>query len=226
MIERTVKKFGRIDYACNAAGICIPGTSDTASAAEFEMQFQVNARGVWICQQAEINQMIKQTPLRSDDSKFESRGAIVNVASMAGLIGLPNLVGYGASKHAVIGLTKSDGMRYGANLIRINAVCPGAIQTPMLGSFASDGVEQVRQTLALKREGLPEEVAECLVWLMSHRASYVTAASFSIHGGKITIRRALSNQILTVNRYDLLDLGNLSYQLSFRSLVVYLQSTL
>ncbi|KAM5342241.1 hypothetical protein ACJ41O_013207 [Fusarium nematophilum] len=162
MVDTTVEKFGRLDYACNAAGLCVPGTSDTATTAEFDLQFQVNARGIWLCQQAEINQMTKQSPLRSNDSKFESRGAIVNVASMAGLLGLPNLVAYGASKHAVIGLTKSNAMRHGADLIRINAVCPGAVQTPMLGKFAGDKVDEVRQTLALQREALPEEIAECI----------------------------------------------------------------
>lgn len=128
--------------------------------------------------------MQKQQPLESPDSRYKARGSIVNVSSMAGCQGQPNLVAYGASKHSVIGFTKADGMRYGRDGIRINAVCPGAIKTPMLGLFSNDRVGRHLDMLALGREGEPEEVAECVAWLVSHRASYVTATTLSVHGGK------------------------------------------
>jgi NAD(P)-dependent dehydrogenase (short-subunit alcohol dehydrogenase family) len=99
---------------------------------------------------------------------------------MAGLICLPTLVAYYASKHVVISFTKADAMRHGHSQIWINAVCPGAIQTPILGKFSGNNVDGVVQSLGLRREGLPEEVTECLIWLASHKAS--------------TLRRQLSVQ--------------------------------
>lgn len=184
MIDTTVEKFGRIDYACNVAGLCILGETAATSTESWDKLFQVNARGTWLCQKYQILQMQKQDPLESPDSKHKSRGAIVNVSSMAGRQGQANLVAYGASKHAVIGFTKADGTKYGRDLIRINAVCPGAIKTPMLDIFASERVGGHLDSLALQRPGDPEEIAECIVWLASHRASYVTATTLSPHGGK------------------------------------------
>lgn len=187
MLDTTVQKFGRIDYACNIAGLCITGDSVSTTTEDWDKLFQVNSRGTWLCQKYEITQMQKQRPLESSDSKQKARGSIVNVSSMAGCQGQPNLVAYGASKHAVIGFTKADGMHYGKDGIRINAVCPGAIKTPMLGLFSNDRVGRHLDMLALCREGEPEEVAECVIWLVSHRASYVTATTLSAHGGKILL---------------------------------------
>ncbi|KAH8892350.1 NAD(P)-binding protein [Thozetella sp. PMI_491] len=183
MVSLTVAKFGRIDYACNVAGVCIPALEKEVTTEDFDQQMQINARGTWLCQKAEIDQMIRQEPLQPADSQFPARGAIVNVASMAGLICLPNLVAYCASKHAVVGFTKADAMRHGHNHVRINVVCPGVIQTPILGKFSGNNVEGVVQSLGLRREGLPEEVAECLIWLVSYKASYITATALSPNGG-------------------------------------------
>ncbi|ETS84348.1 hypothetical protein PFICI_02373 [Pestalotiopsis fici W106-1] len=184
MIDTTVGKFSRIDYACNVAGLCISGETVATSSESWDKLFQVNARGTWLCQKYEILHMQKQDPLESPDSKHKSRGSILNVSSMAGRQGQANLVAYGAAKHAVVGFTKADGMRYGSVGIRINAVCPGAIKTPMLTIFANERVGGHLDNLALQRLGDPEEIAECVVWLSSRRASYVTATTLSPHGGK------------------------------------------
>lgn len=184
MFDTIIDRFGRLDYACNVAGLCITGESVSTTTEAWDKLFQTNSRGTWLCQKYEIIQMQKQQPLESPDSRQKGRGSIVNVSSMAGCQGQPNLVAYGASKHSVIGFTKADGMRYGRDGIRINAVCPGAIKTPMLGLFSNDRVGRHLDMLALGREGEPEEVAECVAWLVSHRASYVTATTLSVHGGK------------------------------------------
>jgi len=188
MISETVKKFGRIDYACNVAGICIPGYSTEFSAAAWDTLFSVNARGMWLCQKAEIAQMLKQEPLPSPAPGFSARGAIANVSSMAGLRGYDNFPSYSATKHAIIGFTKSDGLRHGPDLIRVNAVCPGVIKTPMLGEASDEydaAIATMTKDMAMGRQGLPEEVAECLVWIVSSRASFVTATTLAVNGGMI-----------------------------------------
>lgn len=202
MIDTAVGKFSRIDYACNIAGLCITGETSATSTTSWDKLFQVNARGTWLCQKYQILQMQKQDPLESPDSRHKTRGSIVNVSSMAGRQGQANLVAYGASKHAVIGFSKADGMRYGRDLIRINAVCPGAIKTPMLDIFASDRVGGHLGSLALQRAGDPEEVAECIVWLSSHRASYVTATTLSPHGGEYPTNFYDNQELKTLLRYD------------------------
>lgn len=149
MFDTIIDRFGRLDYACNVAGLCITGESVSTTTEAWDKLFQTNSRGTWLCQKYEIIQMQKQQPLESPDSRQKARGSIVNVSSMAGCQGQPNLVAYGASKHAVIGFTKADGMRYGRDAIRINAVCPGAIKTPMLGLFSNDRVGRHLDMLAL-----------------------------------------------------------------------------
>jgi len=186
MVDITVEKFGRLDYACNVAGILLPGFTTEYSLSSWDKQFAVNARGMWLCQRAELQQMIKQEPLHASDSHFEARGAIANVASMAGLRVYENLPSYCASKHAVIGFTKADGLAYAKHKIRVNAICPGVIKTPMLGDVPEEDdndVEEMVRDMALKRQGLPEEVAECLIWIVSGRASFVTATTLAPNGG-------------------------------------------
>jgi NAD(P)-dependent dehydrogenase (short-subunit alcohol dehydrogenase family) len=185
-ISETVKLFGRVDYACNVAGILMPGSSPEFSAADFDKPFSVNARGMWLCQKVEIEQMLKQEPLCVPESKFPARGAIANVASMAALRAYDNLPSYCATKHAILGFTKADGLRYAKYLIRVNAICPGVIATPMLGNI-SDGdttnIPDMTTEMAVGRQGLSEEVAECLVWITSDRASLITATTLAANGG-------------------------------------------
>lgn len=188
--SEAVKVFGRLDYACNVAGVLIPGSSPDYSVTNFDKQFAINTRGMWLCQRAEIVQMLKQEPLKTSNSIFPARGAIANVASMAGLRAYDNLPSYCATKHAIIGFTKADALRYAQDYIRINAVCPGVIATPMLGEIDekdSTNISEMIKDMAMGRQGRPEEVAEALIWLTSGRASFVTSTTLAVNGGKITL---------------------------------------
>ena len=151
----------------------------------------MNQRGTWLCQKAELTQMLKQDALSipGASNRFASsaRGAIANVASMAGLRGYDNLPAYCATKAAVIALTKADGLRHAPDGIRVNAVCPGVIQTPMLGDVPDEhdsNIAEMTRDMAMGRQGLPEEVAEALIWMVSNRASLVTATTLAVNGGE------------------------------------------
>lgn len=183
--SNAVKKFGRVDYACNIAGVLIPGSSPEFSVAAFDKQFGINLRGMWMCQRAEIIQMLLQKPIKSSDSNFSARGAIVNVASMAGIRGYDNLPSYCATKFGIIGFTKADALKYAVNKIRINAICPGIIATPMLGEIKDENVEEITKDVAMGRQGLPEEIAEGIVWVSSGRASLMTATTLALNGGTL-----------------------------------------
>lgn len=182
LIDRTVASFGRLDCACNNAGI----EGRIAPLAEqpldnFERIIAVNLRGTFLCLQAEIAQMLKQ-----------GGGAIVNLASVAGLIGFPGLSPYVASKHGVNGLTKNAALEYGKQGIRVNSICPGGIDTRMLDSLADQATagtmnshEMLDPLHPIGRIGRAEEVAELIVWLCSDRASFVTGVNMPIDGGYV-----------------------------------------
>ncbi|KAF2168752.1 hypothetical protein M409DRAFT_20770 [Zasmidium cellare ATCC 36951] len=181
-------KFGRIDHACNVAGVLMPGTSPEFSTKDFDTQFNINARGMWLCQRAEIIQLLKQEPIQPEGSPSPIRGTIANVASMAALRVYDNLPSYCASKCAILGFTKADAMRYGREHIRINAVCPGVIKTPLLGEVRDDdttNIAEMTKEMALGRQGQPEEVAEGLYWLSSPQSSFVTGISLPVNGGMV-----------------------------------------
>ncbi|KAL4805226.1 hypothetical protein BDV18DRAFT_165945 [Aspergillus unguis] len=185
-VRSTVSSFGRIDYACNVAGVLIPGSSTIFSSGEFDRQFAVNNRGTWLCQKYQLEQMLTQEPLTAPGSTHAARGGIVNVSSMAAIRTYDNLPAYCASKAAILGFTKADALQYARDLIRINAVCPGVIATPMLGNIDDDGstnIADMTREMAMGRQGQPEEIAECLVWLASGRASFVTATHLTANGG-------------------------------------------
>jgi NAD(P)-dependent dehydrogenase (short-subunit alcohol dehydrogenase family) len=180
LISQTVSHFGRLDCACNNAGVegqVAPLAQQSLE--DFDQVMQVNARGSFLCMREEIAQM-----LRNDG------GAIVNVASVAGLIGFSGLSPYVASKHAINGMTKAAALEYGANGIRVNAVCPGGVQTRMLDSVAEQSTGRSGQTRnmfnplhPIGRIGEPVEVAQLLVWLCSSKASFVTGAIMPVDGG-------------------------------------------
>ena len=176
MVAATVERFGRLDCAFNNAGISGGWVSLLdCDEATFERVMAVNVKGVWLCMQAQIRVMLAQ-----------GGGAIVNMASIAGLIGTPMLPAYGASKHAVVGLTKSAALGYATQAIRVNAVCPGFIDTPMVDRFIEQMPEMtdgVQQAAPAGRIGQPEEVAAAVVWLCSDAASFVTGAAVPIDGG-------------------------------------------
>ncbi len=176
MIEQTISTFGRLDAAYNNAGVQSPAveTAD-ASGEEFERVNAINLRGVWNCMKYELRQMREQ-----------GSGAIVNCSSIGGLIGLPGRAIYHASKHGVIGLTKSAALEYASRGIRINAVCPGTIETPMVADMiARDSLtmEDMVRDLPMGRLGRPEEIAAAVLWLCSPGASFVIGHALAVDGG-------------------------------------------
>jgi NAD(P)-dependent dehydrogenase (short-subunit alcohol dehydrogenase family) len=176
MVERTVSKFGRLDAAFNNAGVQSPAVElADADREEFDRVTAINLRGVWSCMKYELLQMRKQ------DS-----GAIVNNSSIGGLIGLPGRAMYHAAKHGVIGLTKSAALEYASRGIRINAVCPGTIDTPMVAEMLAK--EPAAMDLILKdqpigRLGRPEEIADAVLWLCSPGAGFVIGHALVVDGG-------------------------------------------
>jgi NAD(P)-dependent dehydrogenase (short-subunit alcohol dehydrogenase family) len=176
MVERTVTTFGRLDAAFNNAGVQSPAveTAD-ASGEEFERVTAINLRGVWNCMKHELCQMRKQ-----------GSGAIVNCSSIGGLIGLPGRATYHASKHGVIGLTKSAALEYAAQGIRINAVCPGTIETPMVAEMLAkepDAMKDILRAQPIGRLGRPEEIASAVLWLCSPGSSFVIGHALAVDGG-------------------------------------------
>ena len=176
MIEQTVSTFGRLDAAYNNAGVQSPAveTAD-ASGEDFDRVNAINLRGVWNCMKYELRQMREQ-----------GSGAIVNCSSIGGLIGLPGRAIYHASKHGVIGLTKSAALEYAPRGIRINAVCPGTIETPMVADMIAKEaltMEDFQRDQPMGRLGRPEEIAAAVVWLCSPFASFVTGHALAVDGG-------------------------------------------
>ncbi|MBN8903756.1 MAG: short chain dehydrogenase [Rhodospirillales bacterium 69-11] len=178
MVQATVAAFGRLDCAFNNAGIAPHQVNSSGqpthewSQESFERLIAVNLTGVWLCMKHELAQM-----------KAQGAGAIVNTASIAGMIGLQNACAYVASKHAVIGLTKTAALEYARAKIRVNAVCPGFIRTRMTEkAFETRGV-LLRALTPQGRAGEPEEIAEMVVFLCSDRASFITGSAYQVDGG-------------------------------------------
>ncbi|MES2794395.1 MAG: glucose 1-dehydrogenase [Bacteroidota bacterium] len=176
LIQKTVSDFGRIDFAVNNAGIggkWLP--THKYPTENFRQVMEVNTMGVFFCMRAELNVMLEQ-----------GFGSIVNVASVAGLNGFPNNLAYDASKHAVVGLTKTAGLEYAKLGIRVNAVCPVFTITPLVESiFLLDpSMEQkLQNSIPMKRYGKAEEIADAIVYLSSPAASFITAHAMPIDGG-------------------------------------------
>jgi NAD(P)-dependent dehydrogenase (short-subunit alcohol dehydrogenase family) len=181
LVTPCLSRYGRLDYACNNAGIeGAVAPLVECSEAQWDAIVATNLKGVWLCLKAEL------PPMRA-----QGGGAIVNVASVAGLIGFPGLGPYVATKHGIIGLTKTAAMEHAQDHIRVNVVCPGLIDTAMADRFTGGPQTDVeRFILSLKpmrRRGTSAEVAETIVWLCSDAASYVTGHSMVVDGGLMTI---------------------------------------
>ena len=173
LVEKTVSAFGQLDMAYNNAGVLGPmGPMMEETAEGFEAVNAVNLCGVWTCMKHELLQMTKQ-----------GSGAIVNCSSLGGLVGLPGRAAYHATKHGVIGLTKSAALDVAAKGIRVNAVCPGCIDTPMGGEIEPAAMQKFLKMQPIGRMGRPEEVAAAVLWLCSPAASMVLGVALPVDGG-------------------------------------------
>lgn len=176
MVSTAVDTYGGLDYAFNNAGIEGANASTSEQSLEnWERVISINLEGVFLAMREEIPVMLE-----------DGGGAIVNTASIAGLVGFPNLTPYVASKHGVIGLTKTAAIEFSADGIRVNTVCPGVIETAMVERAQEDDPETMEATIAatpIGRLGQPEEIAAAAAWLCSDDASFVTGESLVVDGG-------------------------------------------
>jgi NAD(P)-dependent dehydrogenase (short-subunit alcohol dehydrogenase family) len=178
LMRRCVEAYGRLDWAFNNAGIeGAQATTAECTVENWERVIGVNLTGVWLCMKHEIAQMLRQ-----------GGGAIVNCASVAGLVGFRGLPAYTASKHALIGLTRTAALEYAPEGIRVNAVCPGVIRTAMIERVTGGDPAREAQLVAAEpmgRMGTPEEVAEAVAWLCSDAAAFVTGTAMPVDGGYV-----------------------------------------
>ncbi|MEI5682640.1 SDR family oxidoreductase [Mesorhizobium sp. CCNWLW179-1] len=176
LVDAVVRHFGRLDGAFNNAGIGLGAVKaaglkvDEVSEVAWRRMLDINLTGVWLCMRAELRAML-------------SGGAIVNTASIAGLSAMPTSAPYVAAKHGVIGLTKAAAIDYGASGIRINAVCPGYTDTPLIGHVGDERRRDLVARKPLGRFAQPEEIARQAIWLLSDHSSFVTGSAFAVDGG-------------------------------------------
>lgn len=175
-VDRTVAEFGRLDMAFNNAGIQVPPNDAAEEPIEnFQRVVAVNQFGVWACMKHELRVM-----------RSQRSGAIVNNSSLGGLVGLPGRAAYHGTKHAVLGMTKSAGVEYAPQGVRINAVCPGTIDTPMVQAMLNeqpDAMETIMKEQSIGRLGQADEVAAAVLWLCSPGASFVVGIGLPVDGG-------------------------------------------
>jgi NAD(P)-dependent dehydrogenase (short-subunit alcohol dehydrogenase family) len=175
MVMQTIEAFGRLDFAHNNAGIELQDTICDTDEADFDRVIAVNLKGVWLGMKHQIPQMLKNLP--------PARGSIVNTASLAGLVAVPSLAAYIASKHGVVGLTRAAAVEHANDGVRVNCVCPAAIRTAMMDILSEERQLELLAPQAMTRFGEPSEVAESVVWLISDRSSFVTGTAMSVDAG-------------------------------------------
>ncbi len=177
LVADIARRHGALDGAFNNAGIEGPTAKILDySLADWQRVIQVNLTGVFICMKCEVEQMVKQG----------RGGSIVSTASAAGLIGIPGACSYNASKHGVVGLTKTVALEYASRNIRVNAVCPGFIETPMLNRVTEASVkirDQLINAVPLRRVAQASEIGDAAAWLLSDKSSYVTGVALPVDGG-------------------------------------------
>jgi NAD(P)-dependent dehydrogenase (short-subunit alcohol dehydrogenase family) len=176
LVERINQTHGPVDVLVNNAGVQVRSTGIEADDEEWDMVTAVNQRGVFLGMRAVIPSMVKH-----------GGGSIINIASVAALVGLPGSIPYQASKAAVLGLTRGAAVSYGPDNIRVNAICPGLVVTTMTQSASSDAVEAMKAQIPLRRDGRPEEISAAVVFLASDESSYITAAVLPIDGGFVAL---------------------------------------
>ncbi|KFF50668.1 oxidoreductase [Gammaproteobacteria bacterium MFB021] len=176
LVEQTVATYGRLDAAFNNAGVqSLAAETADATSEEFNRVNSINLFGVWCCMKYELMQMRKQ-----------GSGAIVNCSSLGGLVGLPGRSIYHGTKHGVVGMTKSTALEYASQGIRVNAVCPGTIDTPMVQKMVESGdlpLEDILREQPIGRLGKPEEIASAVVWLCGPGSTFIIGHSLPVDGG-------------------------------------------
>jgi NAD(P)-dependent dehydrogenase (short-subunit alcohol dehydrogenase family) len=177
LVAHTVRRFGRLDFAHNNAGIGIHRLLHETDDEDFDRVIAVNLRGTFLGMKHQIAQMLRQDP--------PTRGTIVNTSSNAGLRAVMMLSAYTASKHGILGLTKNAAIEYANDGIRVNAVCPGAIMTPLMSDQPPERQQEILAPQAMTRFGQPEEVAAAVVWLCSDDASFVTGVALPVDAGSV-----------------------------------------
>jgi NAD(P)-dependent dehydrogenase (short-subunit alcohol dehydrogenase family) len=176
LVRAVVTTHGRLEWAVNNAGIAVHKRMTEVSDEEYDRVLAVNLRGIFTGMRAQLRTMVAQG----------GGGSIVNMASVAGLTGVRDIGIYTASKHGIVGLTKNAAMEYGEHGIRVNAVCPNAIRTPLMDVSPPEFVEMLLAPQAIRRPGEPEEVGAPVAFLLSDKASFITGASLPIDGGYMT----------------------------------------
>jgi NAD(P)-dependent dehydrogenase (short-subunit alcohol dehydrogenase family) len=177
LVARVVELHGRLDFAHNNAGIGAHAKLADTSDEDFDRVIAVNLRGTFLGMKHQIRAMLR--------NELPTRGAVVNTSSNAGLRGVHLLSAYTASKHGILGLTKNGAIEYAEDGIRVNAVCPGAIMTPLMSDLPPERQEEILAPQALKRAGDPAEVAATVAWLCSDQASFVTGVALPVDAGSV-----------------------------------------
>ena len=172
LVDTALARFGRLDCAVNNAGIAVHKPLAEISEDEYDRVLAVNLKGVFLGMRAQIPVLAER-----------GGGAVVNIASVAGLMAVPLISPYTASKHGIIGLTRNAAMEYGTAGVRVNAVCPNAIRTPLMDASPPDFVAELIRPQAIKRVGEPEEVGFAVAYLCSDRAAFVTGVALPVDGG-------------------------------------------
>ncbi len=172
LVEHVLERYGRLDFAVNNAGVALRKRLPEVEEGEYDEVLNVNLKGTFLGMKTQIPAMVER-----------GGGAIVNVSSVAGVVAVDSLSVYAATKHGILGMTKTAAMEFGDRGVRVNAVCPNAIRTPLMDASPKEFVDMLLEPQAIKRVGEPSEVGAAIAWLCSEKASYVTGVGLPVDGG-------------------------------------------